>query len=175
MAVPLLRIESCWPYRWEVMELHVDHLTKRGTPPKNLDRKGDRAFRPRRRPRSSSNQLHIKICGVYRAPWAPPNYPECVFLLLECIAGEREWSKERYNQVPLFGMLARGHTPPSLPSLGSPPFWYDFTPFWHVADWGAPDWLKKVADGQLFHLVVVVQRKDYAPRRNDQRPRPAQT
>ena len=50
----------------------------------------------------------------------------------------------------LLGMLAQGFTPPSLLPLGSPPFGHDFTPFWHVADWCAPDWLKNTADWRLF-------------------------
>ena len=70
-------------------------------------------------------------------------------------------------------MLARGYTPPSILGLGSTPFWHDFTPFWHVGVWCAPDWLKNTAGRRLF--VVVVVRKDYVRRRNDQRPRPAQT
>ena len=64
------------------------------------------------------------------------------------------------EQAPLYGMLTRGYTPPSLLSLGSTPFWCDdFTPLWHVADWYAPDWLKNTAGWRLFQLVVVVARR----------------
>ena len=81
-----------------------------------------------------------------------------------------------YEQVPRFDMLARGFTPPPLLSLGSPAIWHDFTSFWHVAVWCAPEYLENTAGGRLFQLVVVVaRRKDYVPRRHDQRPRPAQT
>ena len=98
------------------------------------------------------------------------------FFFFEYIVGEREWLKVGCDQVPLFGMLARGYTPPYLLSLGSTPCWHDFTPFRHVADWYAPDWLKNTAGWRLVQLVVVVaRRKDYVPRRNDQRPGPAQT
>ena len=55
------------------------------------------------------------------------------------------------DQVPLFGILARGYTP-SLLSLGSTPFWHDFTPFRHVAGWRAPDRLKNTAGWRLFQL-----------------------
>ena len=51
----------------------------------------------------------------------------------ECIAGERELSQVGYEQVPLFGMFARGYTPPSLRSLGSLSF-VRFCPF--SAPWG---------------------------------------
>ena len=51
------------------------------------------------------------------------------------------------------------------------PFWHDFTPFGHVADWCAPDWLKNTTRWRQFHLVVVVARgKDYVSRRNDSDP-----
>ena len=73
-------------------------------------------------------------------------------------------------------MLSRGYTQSSLPWLGDTSFWHDFTPFWHVAVWCAPDWAKNTAGWRLFQLVVVVaRRKDYGPHRNGQRPRPAQT
>ena len=66
-------------------------------------------------------------------------------------------------------MLAWGYTPRSILSLGS-------TPFWHVAIWCAPDWLKTIAGWRLFQLVVVVaRRKDCVRRQTDQRPRPART
>ena len=67
------------------------------------------------------------------------------------------------DQVPLFSMLARGYTPLSLLSLGSTPFvLHGLTPFWYVAIWCAPDWLKNTAGWRLFQLVVVVaRRKDY--------------
>ena len=56
-------------------------------------------------------------------------------------------------------MLMRVHTPRSLLSWGSPPFWYEFTPFWHVTDCCAPDRPKNTAGGRLFQLVVVVARR----------------
>ena len=81
-----------------------------------------------------------------------------------------------YEDVPLFGMLGRGYTRPSLLSLGSPPFWHDITPFWHVAVWCTPECLENTAGGRLFQLVVVVaRRKDNVRRQTDQRPTPAQT
>ena len=52
---------------------------KKGYTPQNLDKKGDRAFRRRRRPCSPSNRLQITIYSVCRAPWAPPNHPEFFF------------------------------------------------------------------------------------------------
>ena len=66
---------------------------------------------------------------------------------------DKKWGCE---QVPLFGMLTRGYTPPSLLSLGKSPLLYDFTPFWHIVDWCAPDWLKNTAGGRLFQLVVLL-------------------
>ena len=145
--------------------------------PQNIDQKADTAFRRRRRSFSPSNRLQIKVRSVWRAPWTPPNHPESsLSLFRECIAGEREWSKMGCEHVPLFDMLTRGCTPPSLLRLRSPPFWCDFPPFGLVADWCTPDWLKNTTGGWLFQLVVVVAgRKDHVPRRNHQRPRPAQT
>ena len=156
----------------------VEHSTKRGTPlPQNIEKqKGGHSFRRRRRPCSPANRLQIKICSVWRAPWTPSKHPEFFFFFSRMYSGWTEWSKVGCDQVTLFGMLTRGYTPPSLLSLGNPRFWCDFPPFWHVADWCAPDWLKNTARGRLFQLVVVVaRRKDYVPRRNDQRSRPAQT
>ena len=55
------------------------HL-KKGYTPQNLDKKGDRGFRRRRRPCSPSSRLQIKIYSVCRALWAPPNHPEFFFV-----------------------------------------------------------------------------------------------
>ena len=54
-------------------------MTKTGTPPKTLRKKGDRAFHQRRRPYSPANRLRMKICSVCRAPLAPSNHPAFVF------------------------------------------------------------------------------------------------
>ena len=70
-------------------------------------------------------------------------------------------------------MFARGDTPPSLLNLESTPFWRDFTPFWHVAVWCAPDWLTNTVGWRLFQLVgVVARRKDYGPHRTANGPDP---
>ena len=70
----------------------------------------------------------------------------CIYDLIDImLAVERD-------QVPRFGVLAREYTPPSLVSLGS-------TPFWHVADWCASDWLKNTASWRLFMLVFAVARR----------------
>ena len=98
----------------------------------------------------------------------------CSFFF-ECIADERVIRSGVWLSTPL-GMLARGYTPPSLLSLGRTPSWHDFTPFWHLAIWCAPNSLKNTTGWRRFQLVVVVaRRKDYVRRQTDQRPRPAQT
>ena len=76
------------------------------------------------------------------------------------------------TKYPFLERLREG-IPRRLLSLESPGFWYDFTPFWHVVDWCAPDWLKNAAGWRLVQVVVVVARRtDYVPRRNDQLPTP---
>ena len=147
-------------------------MTKRGT-----------AFRRRRRPCSPSNRLQIKICSVYRAPWAPPNHLEFFFSSV--------WRVNESDQnvgcdhVP-FVEYACARAYPAVSTK------FEKSPFWHVAGWCAPDWLTNTAGWRLFQLVVVVarrkdyvtsssswvvvaRRKDYVPRRNNQRPRHAQT
>ena len=74
-------------------------MTKRITPPQNLDKKGGGAFRRRRRPRSPSNRPQIQTYSVCRATWAPPNHAEFFFFVLECIAGETRVIKSVYPAV----------------------------------------------------------------------------
>ena len=153
-----------------------EHLTKRGyTPKKTLTKRGTLLF--------ADGDVHVlrqidskpKSAAFGELPGHLPTI-QSFFFFRECIAAEREWSKVGCEQVLFFGMFTRGYTPPSLLNLGSPPFWCDFPPFWHVVDWCTPDWLQNTAGGGLFQLaVVVVRRKDYVPRRNDQRARSAQT
>ena len=114
-----------------------------------------------------------KTIAVAMLPGLLPTIQRFPFSFVECIAGEREWSKVGCDLVPLFGMLARGYTPPSLLSVGSTPFWHNFTLFWHVAIWCAPGWLKDTAGWRLFQLVVVVaRRKDYVRRQTTNGPDP---
>ena len=74
----------------KVMEFPNEVFSRGGTPPQNLDKKRDRAFSRRRRPRSPSNRLQLKMYSVCRALWAPPNHLSSSGRCLECIAGERE-------------------------------------------------------------------------------------
>ena len=67
---------------------------------------------------------------------------------------DQNWGVSKY---PFFACLPKGIPRRLLLGEGSLPFWYDFTPFWHVADWCAPDWLKNTAGGRLFQLVIVVK------------------
>ena len=147
-----------------------EYLTKRGTPPKNLDKKGVRAFYRRRRSCPRSNRLKIEIFSVSRAPWAP-NYPE-FYLFLSVLRVNESDQKWGVTKHPFLGW----YTPPSLPRLGRTLFWNDFTPFGTlrfgmprtgsktppVGDCSSSLWLWH--DGRL-----------YVRRQTDQRPTPAQT
>ena len=126
---------------------------KKGYPPKKHWKKGGNCFSPT----VTSMLLHQIDSKSKSAAFGelPAHLPtiQSFFFPRDCIAGEREWSKVGYEQVPLFGMHTRGYTPPSLLGLGSPPFW-------HVAKSCASEWLKNTAGGRLFQLVVVARRKD---------------
>ena len=82
--------------------------------------------------------------------------------------------------VPLFEMLARGYTPPSLRvlSLRSPflALFYHFLARCRSVCPGLAQKQRLLVDcSSSWLLCVVARRKDHVPRRNNQRPRPAQT
>ena len=116
----------------------------------------------------SAKQGKIKICCVCRAPWAPPDHPELVLFFSRVYSGwARVIKSEVWASTPFWHVYARVF-PSVVTNFGSPPFWHDFNPFWHVAVWCAPECLENTAGGRLFQLVVVVaRRKDYVPRRNN--------
>ena len=150
---------------WNILE----HLTKSGTHPQNLDKEGDRAFRRRRRPCSPSNRLQTKICSVCRAPWAPPNHPK--FLFSPVYSGRTRVIKSGvWSSTPWWNACARVY--PALLSLGSTPFG-TILPLFGTLRIGVPRIGSKTppvghcsSSWLLWHEV---------PLRNDQRPRPAQT